>query len=138
MKSPKNLSHKPIISVNDYDKIEAKYANRTDAKALSIGKAQYNKKEISLKVWRHVNGKWSRQSEELPISRNLDLSILFLSAIFTDIKAHYSNSVLREEIDDPNKVNEIKVYFEENKTFLEPRLRELQRLLNDMFEKQSK
>ena len=68
MKSPKNLSHKPIISVNDYDKIEAKYSNRTDAKALSIGKAQYNKKEISLKVWRYVKGRWSRQSEELPIN----------------------------------------------------------------------
>ena len=38
MESPKHLSHKPIISVNDYDKIDALYANKkTDVKALSIG-----------------------------------------------------------------------------------------------------
>jgi hypothetical protein len=139
MKSPKNLSHKPIISVNDYDRIDGKYANKTDAMALSIGNAQYDEEEISLKVWR-INSQenWSRQSEELPIHRNLDLSILFISALFTNIESHYSNSVIREEIDDPNKVKEIKDYFEENKTFLEPRLRELQRLLNDMFDKQKK
>ena len=30
MNSPKHLSHKPIISVNDYDKIDALYADKTD------------------------------------------------------------------------------------------------------------
>lgn len=83
MESPKHLSHHPIISVNDYDKIDALYANSTDVKALSIGIAQYDVSEISLKVWRHTDKKWSRQSEELPIHRNLDLSILFLAALST-------------------------------------------------------
>ncbi len=51
MKSPKHIQHQPIISVNDYDKIDALYANHIDVKALSIGKAQYDNNQISLKVW---------------------------------------------------------------------------------------
>lgn len=109
MESPKNLGHIPIISVNDYDEIDSIYTNNSDAMALSIGNAQYdkNKNEISLKVWRRVGKKWSRQSEELPIHRNLDLSILFLAAILTDINANYPKSNLREKIDLPNKVQDI-------------------------------
>ncbi|TAE08570.1 MAG: hypothetical protein EAZ95_17090 [Bacteroidetes bacterium] len=134
MESPKHLSHKPIISVNDYDKIDALYANNTDVKALSIGKAQYDGKQISLKVWRHTDKKWSRQSEELPIHRNLDLSILFLAALTTDITAHYPKSNLREVIDNDFEVQLIKDYYEENKTFIEPRLNELKRLLNNIIQ----
>ena len=132
MKSPKHLSHKPIISVNDYDKIDALYANQTDVKALSIGKAQYDINQISLKVWRHTDEKWSRQSEELPIHRNLDLSILFLASLTTDIYSHYPQSKLREEIDKPEEVKLINDYYKENKRYLEPRLKELKRLLNEL------
>ena len=35
MKSPKHLSHKPLVSVNDYDKVDGMYRNNTDAKATS-------------------------------------------------------------------------------------------------------
>ena len=84
MKSPKHLSHKPLVSVNDYDKVDGMYRNNTDAKALSIGYAQYDNNEIAMKVWRHVNGHWSRQSEELPIHRNLDLTILLLHVLFDE------------------------------------------------------
>jgi len=132
MKSPKYLQHQPIISVNDYDKIDALYANNTDVKALSIGKAQYDKNQISLKVWRHTDEKWSRQSEELPIHRNLDLSILFLASISVDESAHYPKSNLREEIDIPTDVQNIKDYYEDNKKFIEPRLKELKRLLEEI------
>lgn len=132
MNSPKHLSHKPIISVNDYDKIDALYADKTDVKALSIGKAQYDSDQISLKVWRHTDEKWSRQSEELPIHRNLDLSILFLAAFSTDITAHYPKSNLREVIDNNSEVELIKDYYEENKKYIEPRLKELKRLLNEI------
>ncbi|HRT00726.1 MAG TPA: DUF6530 family protein [Bacteroidales bacterium] len=132
MNSPKHLSHKPIISVNDYDKIDALYADKTDVKALSIGRAQYDSDQISLKVWRHTDEKWSRQSEELPIHRNLDLSILFLAALSTDITAHYPQSNLREVIDNESEVQIIKEYYEENRKFIEPRLKELKRLLNEI------
>ena len=48
-------------------------------KGLSLGLAQWNDRgnvDISAKVWRHTGEKWSRQSEELPIHRVLDLAIL--------------------------------------------------------------
>ena len=51
----------------------------SDAKGLSLGLAQWNERgnlEISAKVWRHTGEKWSRQSEEMPLHRVLDLAIL--------------------------------------------------------------
>lgn len=130
MNVPKHLSHRPIIAVNDYDKIDALYANRTDARALSIGQAQYDEDEISLKVFRIVGGKWSRQSEELPIHRNLDLSILFLASLMTDINSNYSQSSLREEIIDTNRVSEILDYYKLHERKLKPRLLELKQILD--------
>ncbi len=135
MKSPKHLLHSPIISVNDYDKIDAFDVNHTDVKALSIGKAQYNNNEISLKVWRHTGNKWSRQSEELPIHRNLDLSILFLSALSTKLANPQSILIKPNEkltIDKPSEVHKIRDYYVKNKQFIEPRLKELKQLLNEI------
>lgn len=131
MNSPKDLSHKPIMSVNDYDKIDAQYRKDSDVRALSIGNAQYDKNEISLKVWRHSGGKWSRQSEELPIHRSLDLNILLLGALMTDITSGYPKTNLREEIDRENDVESIKDYYNSHESFLKPRLEELREKLNE-------
>ncbi|MCI9353277.1 MAG: hypothetical protein HFE58_00520 [Firmicutes bacterium] len=79
MKIPANLKHKPVIISENYENIDGRYAYNSDAKGLSLGLAQWNdrgKVDISAKVWRHTGGKWSRQSEELPIHRVLDLAIL--------------------------------------------------------------
>lgn len=79
MKAPRNLKHKPILEVTDYDSIDGHRVNNTDAKCLSIGVAQWNNgigKELSAKVWRQVDDRWSRQSEELPLNRVLDLATL--------------------------------------------------------------
>ena len=79
MKIPENLKHKTVIKVEDYDTVDGKNALHTDAKGLSLGLAQWNdrgKVDISGKVWRHTGEKWSRQSEELPLTRILDLAIL--------------------------------------------------------------
>ncbi|GCF93714.1 hypothetical protein NRIC_16050 [Enterococcus florum] len=79
MKIPTNLKHKPVFLVEDYDKIDGHNAWQSDAKGLTLGLAQWNdrgKVDISGKVWRHTGEKWSRQSEELPITRILDLAIL--------------------------------------------------------------
>lgn len=131
MKSPKHLSHKPIISVNDYDKIDAQYRSETDVRALSIGVAQYDADEISLKVWRHTGEKWSRQSEELPLHRNIDLNILMLGALMTDINSGYPKTNLREEIDNRSEVQVIKDYYNANVSFLKPRLEELRDKLDE-------
>jgi hypothetical protein len=79
MKIPTTLKHKPVIVSENYENIDGRYAYNTDAKGLSLGLAQWNdrgKVEISAKVWRYTGEKWSRQSEELPLHRVIDLAIL--------------------------------------------------------------
>lgn len=79
MKIPTTLKHKPVIVSENYDNIDGRHAYQSDAKGLSLGLAQWNdrgKVEISAKVWRHTGEKWSRQSEELPMHRVIDLAIL--------------------------------------------------------------
>lgn len=79
MKIPTTLKHKPVIVAENYGQVDGRYSGDTDAKGLSLGLAQWNdrgKVEISAKVWRYTGEKWSRQSEELPLHRVLDLAIL--------------------------------------------------------------
>jgi hypothetical protein len=86
MKIPATLKHKPVIVSQEYDKIDGRYADRpegSDAKGLSIGLAQWNDRgrvDASAKIWRYTGEKWSRQSEELPPHRVLDLAILLCRA----------------------------------------------------------
>ena len=77
MKIPTTLKHKPVIVSEDYDLIDGRIED-SDAKGLSIGLAQWNdrgKVDVSAKVWRYTGEKWSRQSEEMPLHRVLDLAI---------------------------------------------------------------
>lgn len=77
MKIPTTLKHKPVVVSEDYDKIDGRIQN-SDAKGLSIGLAQWNnrgKVDVSAKVWRYTGEKWSRQSEEMPLHRVIDLAI---------------------------------------------------------------
>ncbi|MCF6462538.1 DUF6530 family protein [Clostridium sp. Cult1] len=79
MKIPTTLKHKPVIVSENYENVDGRKSYNTDAKGLSLGLAQWNdrgKVDISAKVWRHTGDKWSRQSEELPMHRVLDLAIL--------------------------------------------------------------
>jgi hypothetical protein len=85
MKIPTHLKHKPVLEVVNYHEIDGPYqADSTDAKGLSIGMAQWNspgRVEFSAKVWRHTGEKWSRQSEELPLHRVIDLATLVCIAM---------------------------------------------------------
>jgi len=83
MKIPTTLKHKPVIVSDNYENVDGRYAYNSDAKGLSLGLAQWNdrgKVDISGKVWRYTGEKWSRQSEELPLHRVLDLAILVCRA----------------------------------------------------------
>lgn len=83
MKIPTNLKHKPVFTVEEYENVDGRKAYKSDAKGLSLGLAQWNdrgKIDVSAKVWRYTGEKWSRQSEELPLHRVLDLTLLILSA----------------------------------------------------------
>jgi hypothetical protein len=83
MDIPVNLRHKPVIVSKNYAAVDGRSAYHSDAQGLSLGLAQWNdrgKVEISAKVWRHTGEKWSRQSEELPLHRVLDMALLICRA----------------------------------------------------------
>ncbi|HHV98689.1 MAG TPA: hypothetical protein GXX36_03805 [Clostridiaceae bacterium] len=84
MKIPTNLKHKPVIVSENYENVDGRFAYNSDAKGLSLGLAQWNdrgKVDISAKVWRYTGEKWSRQSEEMPMHRVLDLAILICKSL---------------------------------------------------------
>lgn len=83
MDIPTNLKHKPVIVADNYANIDGRNAYKSDTAGLSLGLAQWNdrgKVDVSAKVWRHTGNKWSRQSEELPLHRVIDLAILICRA----------------------------------------------------------
>lgn len=76
---PQNLSHKPVYAL-PYEYFDGFYAGKTDARFISIGLAQYDHDEVSVKIFRHTGEKWTRQSEELPLHRMID-AVTFLTKI---------------------------------------------------------
>ena len=101
MKIPTSLKHKPVIVSENYENIDGRYAYQTDAKGLSLGLAQWNdrgKVDISAKVWRYTGERWSRQSEELPMHRVLDLAILICRS-----SLHFQEAYRFPKLYDPGK-----------------------------------
>ena len=99
MKIPTTLKHKPVIVVEDYGNVDGRQAYESDAQGLSLGLAQWNdrgKVDVSAKVWRHTGERWSRQSEELPLHRVLDLAILICRA-----KLHFDEAYRYENLYNP-------------------------------------
>ncbi len=83
MRIPTNLRHKPVICAEGYDRIDGREAGSSEVKGLSLGLAQWNdrgKVDVSAKIWRRSGEKWSRQSEEMPLHRVLDLAIMICRA----------------------------------------------------------
>ena len=97
MKIPTELKHKPVIVSEDYNLIDGRQFDKSDAKGLSLGLAQWNDRgnvDISAKIWRHTGEKWSRQSEELPLHRVLDLAILICKT-----KLYFRDKYFKKEED---------------------------------------
>lgn len=130
MQAPTHLQHEPIVVVNDYDQIDGIYAFQTDAQALSFGHAQYDKNELSLKVFRHTGDKWSRQSEELPVHRVFDLALLAIKSMLGNPWNGQTPGGFQEVIVQPDKINDITDYYNRNQAILRPQLIELRDLLN--------
>jgi Family of unknown function (DUF6530) len=73
--------HRPVFLV-PYLEYDGPYANQTDCEYLSLGWAQYGPPPTaSLKAFRYTGTKWSRQSEELPLHRAVDLVLLLAAAL---------------------------------------------------------
>lgn len=103
MKIPATLKHKPVFTCENYENIDGREAYASDTKGLSIGLAQWNdrgKVDISAKVWRYTGEKWSRQSEELPLHRVLDLAILICRT-----QLHFREAYRFPKLYDENKTD---------------------------------
>ena len=149
MQSPKNLKHKPILEVADYDAIDGHRAHSSSAKSLSLGVAQWNGglgTELSAKVWRMVDGRWSRQSEELPLNRVIDLATLICESMqysagksLTSKQYSAGKSLTSKGDFEVRKTensalhdNILKIEFEKNYIFLDRCLRRLAKSLKDL------
>lgn len=132
MKIPTHLKHIPLIKLENYDKIDGPYAKNTDAKGLSVGIAQWNgagETDLSAKVWRHTGEKWSRQSEELPLHRVLDLATLICSAMQYSANGEqlpttssFNVSLADSELDRERLIGVMKDQFLANKNHLDASL----------------
>ena len=129
MNIPDYLSHYPIVGV-DYEK---KDSSAGDAKFLSLGLATWAKgyKDYSAKVFRLSNEgepgeRWSRQSEELPLWRVLDLATLLVSQI-----RNIKSSLEEEQVSGDDAYAELQSFLKENYGEYMPRLMELKRLLTE-------
>lgn len=99
MNIPSHLKHKPVFVAEGYEQIDGQYAGSSDAQGLSLGLAQWNERgnvDISAKVWRYTGEKWSRQSEELPLHRVLDLALLIC-----EVQKHMKEAYRFEKLYDP-------------------------------------
>ncbi|MGI6679135.1 MAG: DUF6530 family protein [Dehalobacterium sp.] len=101
MKIPTTLKHKPVIVAENYENVDGRSAYHSDTKGLSLGLAQWNdrgKVDISAKIWRHTGDKWSRQSEEMPLHRVLDLAIFLCRG-----RMYFQDAYRYEKLYDPEQ-----------------------------------
>lgn len=120
-KAPHWLSHKPVITV-DYEEHDS---NAGDAKFLSLGHSTWNAHDFSAKIFRKVysTGTWSRQGEEMPLWRVLDLATLIVATITG------KQSNLSEFVQDHGSEAELKDFLDENMETLAPKMNELREML---------
>ncbi|MEG3124592.1 DUF6530 family protein [Sphingomonas sp. GB1N7] len=80
---PDHIAHKPVYVVPYYG-LDPLRPSNTDAQFITLGWSQWDGDELSAKVVRHSGKRWSRQSEELPLPRVIDLAILTALAFGED------------------------------------------------------
>lgn len=129
---PENLTHKPIYAINGYTAVDGYYKNDTDAVGISVGKAQWNDKEVipSVKVWRY-KGKWSRQSEETTFTRALDMAMLVIKVLdnhyhgkdFEAVNSVYGTLKVDEMECDPSVKAEFGAFLDANKEDIDAHIR---------------
>lgn len=75
MPFPHQIAHSPVYGLR-YNAHDPDREGNSDAHWLTIGWSQWDENEPSAKVVRHSGQRWSRQSEEIPVSRLVDLTTL--------------------------------------------------------------
>jgi hypothetical protein len=135
---PMDLQHQPLRAV-PYVAHDGKWAGDTDAQYLSVGRAQWGAEDLSAKVFRHVDAGWSRQSEELPVSRAIDLVMFSALALFgggDDMPSDtFENQPypLKMQPSPPHSQESIEDEYAEDIDRARARLRKLREVLNDLY-----
>jgi hypothetical protein len=131
-KAPRNghLKHRAVISTKDYRYIDDPAPGSvTDARALSLGLSTWDPNEISAKIWRHSGSQWKRSSEEMPLHRVLDCTIMIIAGILNARDNKLENYFLDLEILDKWEVTLVNDFLIKNKDVLGERLEEISLLL---------
>lgn len=127
---PTHLTHKPIVAV-DYEQVD-EYSGAGDAKCLSIGEATWNEEygktkdlDYSAKIFRKLwpSGNWSRQSEELPLWRVIDLATMVI-AVINDKPSGMGDVVVC-----PDKYTELRKFIKKNSTLYQQKIANLKKVL---------
>lgn len=123
---PTWLNHKPIISsfYPDYTGIS------DDALFLSAGRAQYDHLSMSVKLFRTDGSRWSRQSEEIPIERVPDFTLMLLAAINISKNLNKGKTLLNEQVISVEDLSFISDAIDLNKERIKKSLVEIKRLIN--------
>ena len=80
---PTWLQHKPVVACDYQDLNDALGTfDSDDARFISVGHAQYNPDEASVKMFRWVSDRWSRQSEEIPVQRLPYMMAMLLAVLY--------------------------------------------------------
>jgi hypothetical protein len=77
---PQHLEHKPVYAM-PYQFFDGLSKGNTDGRYLSVGLAQWNQNDVSIKVMRHTGERWTRQAEELPLHRAIDMTLFLANAL---------------------------------------------------------
>lgn len=143
---PHYLSHKPVYALFYYD-FDGPYAGNTDAMYITLGLAQYNPTAVSFKIWRYSGKKWSRQSEELPLHRVIDGTIMLAHILLNRAKGLQQSFNLEEgtfynqeesitmEMDgmrSPDEINNFNQFLDSERDLLVNRLESLGKIIDEL------
>jgi len=126
-----HLKHRAIISSTNYKQIDDENPlSHTDARALSLGMATWNRNEISAKIWRHNGSQWKGSSEEMPLHRALDCTIMIIATMIGARDGNLENHFLDLAVLDISQMQTLNKFLLDNKDKLDERLAEIKLLLS--------
>lgn len=101
---PDQIAHSPVYGL-EYNAHDPDREGDSDVHWLTIGRSQWDPDEPSAKVVRHSGQRWSRQSEELPLARLVDLVTLLVIAYRNDGEEFTLPAGFLENQPEPLRVN---------------------------------
>lgn len=130
---PTWLHHTPILAC-DYQELNRTVLQKDydDPRFISVGRAQYDPDNLSVKIFRHSGNRWSRQSEEVPIQRLPFMMAMMLNAIYR--VQHKDQKRFKTDLDErlvrPEDLDFMGECFDEYKELICKGLKEIKDLVN--------